>query len=89
MFVMLVSVGKFYLRTESISNVFLLGKEEGEQEKEGGDYFHSFKEQLAGSIFSLLVYTHAFCRLAEIRIWFKFLWQGKKKKKSLTLHFLK
>lgn len=29
MFVMLVSVGKFYLRTESISNVFLLGKEEG------------------------------------------------------------
>lgn len=44
MFVMLVSVGKFYLRTESISNVFLLGKEEGGQEEEGGDYFHSFKE---------------------------------------------
>lgn len=28
MIVMLVSVGKFYLKTESISNVFLSGKEE-------------------------------------------------------------
>lgn len=46
------------------------------------------KGQLAGSICSLPVYTHAFCRLAEIRIWFKFLWQGEKKK-SLMLHFLK
>lgn len=45
MFVMLVSAGKFYLRTESISNVFLSGKKEGGQEKEGG-YFHSFKESV-------------------------------------------
>lgn len=44
MFVMLVSAGKFYLRTEPISNVFLLGKKEGGQEKEGGGYFHSFKD---------------------------------------------
>lgn len=41
------------------------------------------EEQLAGSIFSLSTYTHAFCHLAEVRIWFKFLRQGKK---SLTLH---
>jgi len=43
MFVMLVSVGKFYLRTESISNVFLSGKEEGGGQEKGGDYFPSFK----------------------------------------------
>lgn len=41
------------------------------------------EQQLAGNIFSLSTYTHAFCHLAEIRIWFKFLQQGKK---SLMLH---
>lgn len=31
------------------------------------------EEQLAGSVSSLSTYTHAFCHLTEIRIWFKFL----------------
>lgn len=88
MFVMLVSVGKFYLRTESISNVFLLGKGEGGKKKKVEIIFTPLKkaeEQLAGNIFSLSSYTHAFCHLAEIRIWFKFLQQGKKS----LMYFLK
>lgn len=36
------------------------------------------EEQLASNIFSLSIHTHAFCHLAEIRNWSKFLWQGKK-----------
>lgn len=73
MFVMLVSVGKFYLGTESISNVFLLGKEEGGGKSRWRLIFtplEQAEEQLADSVFSLSTYTHAFCHLAEIRIWF-------------------
>lgn len=86
MFVMLVSVGKFYLRTESISNVFLLGKEEGGVKKSRWRLIFTpleqAEEQPAGSIFSLSTYTHAFCHLAEVRTWLKFL-QAKEKESHI------